>query len=316
MPATPSGAIDLGGTKIEARLFDAAMQTLELRRVPTPTGDFDNFLAALVGQIRWLEGRAGDPALPVALSVAGVVAPDTGLCTAANIPITGRPLGQALQAALGRALPLINDCMAFAYSEAHGGAGDDAGEGAVLGLVLGTGVGAGLVIGGRIPPRHAGLAVEIGHVGIPARALARHGLPLWRCGCGREGCFENYVSGTGLRRIAAWAGIEDADPARLAARIPRDPLAARVMAIWTDLAGEMLDTLQLLLDPQVIVLGGGLSNLPDLPAQLQGALAALRLGQARAPLIRVARHGDSSGARGAALMARAGLADSGLRAAR
>lgn len=301
-----SGAIDLGGTKIEARLFDAAMQTLDLRRVPTPSGDFASFMAALVGQVRWLEQRAGDPALPVALSIAGVIAPDTGICTAANIPVTGQPLGRALRDALGRDLPLLNDCMAFAYSEAHGGAG--AGAQSVLGLVLGTGVGAGLVIEGRLPPRHAGLAVEIGHTGIPARALARHGLPLWPCGCGRDGCYENYVSGTGLRRIATWAGLADPEPASVAAAARTQPEAARVMAIWADLVGEMLYALQLVLDPQVVVLGGGLSNIPGLPERLTGALLALRLGQARPPLIRVAQHGDSSGARGAALLARGGLA--------
>lgn len=302
-----SGAIDLGGTKIEARLFDGAMQTLDLRRVPTPSGDFASFLAALVGQVRWLEQRAGDPALPVALSIAGVIAPETGICTAANIPVTGQALGPAIADALGRALPMLNDCMAFAYSEAHGGAG--AGAESVLGLVLGTGVGAGLVIHGRLPPRHAGLAVEIGHTGIPARALARHGLPLWTCGCGREGCFENYVSGTGLRRLAAWAGLTECEPASVAARAAVEPEAAQVMAIWADLVGEMLYALQLVLDPDVVVLGGGLSNIPGLPARLTEALVALRLGQARPPLIRVAQHGDSSGARGAALMARAGLAE-------
>lgn len=302
-----SGAIDLGGTKIEARLFDASMQTLDLRRVPTPSGDFASFMAALVGQVRWLERRADDPALPVALSIAGVIAPDTGICTAANIPVTGQALGHALRDALGRDLPMLNDCMAFAYSEAHGGAG--CGARSLLGLVLGTGVGAGLVIDGRLPPRHAGLAVEIGHTGIPARALARHGLPLWSCGCGREGCYENYVSGTGLRRIAIWAGLDDPEPVSVAARARTQPEAARVMAIWADLVGEMLYTLQLTLDPQVVVLGGGLSNIPGLPERLTEALLALRLGQARPPLIRVAQHGDSSGARGAALMARAGLTE-------
>lgn len=306
-----SGAIDLGGTKIEARLFDGAMQTLDLRRVPTPSGDFDAFLAALIQQVRWLETRAGDPALPVALSIAGVIDPETGICTAANIPVTGRALGAALRARLGRALPLVNDCMAFAWSEAHGGAGD--GAASVLGLIIGTGIGAGLVLEGALPPRHAGLAVEIGHLGIPSRALARHGLPIWPCGCGRAGCYETCLAGPGLQRLAEWAGLGALQPDQIAARAETDPAAARVMAIWADLAGEMLDALQLMLDPQVIVLGGGLSNIPGLAQRLSQALAARRLGQARAPQILVARHGDSSGARGAALMARAGMEPRGDR---
>lgn len=290
-----SGAIDLGGTKIEARLFDAAMQTVATRRVATPQTDFDSFIAALVDQIRWLEVQAGDPALPTAISIAGVIDPETGIATAANIPVSGRNIGAALAAACGRTLPLFNDCMAFAWSEAHGGAGD--GAASVLGLALGTGVGAGLVLDGRLPPRHAGLAVEIGHLGVPARALERHGLPSWPCGCGRTGCFEVYVSGTGLRNLAAWAGHDNPDPAAIA----QDEA---VMRIWADLAGEMLYAAQITLDPAVIVLGGGLSNIPGLPARLTDALARHRLGQARLPAIRPAMHGDSSGARGAALLAK------------
>ncbi|WP_134679221.1 ROK family protein [Paracoccus ravus] len=301
-----SGAIDLGGTKIEARLFDADMATLQTHRVPTPREDFAQFLAALVGQIRWLEQAAADPALPIAISIAGLIDPQTGIATASNIPTSGRSLGRELGLALGRELPLINDCMAFAYSEAHGGAGE--GADSVYGLILGTGVGSGLVIRGDLPPRHAGLAVEIGHLGMPARALARHGLPIWLCGCGRDACNENYISGTGLRRIAEWAGLSDPDPVSVAARAESDPEAARVMSIWADLTGEMLYSAQLMLDPQVIVLGGGLSNIPGLPARLTSALERLRLGQVRLPDIRVAQHGDSSGARGAALMAKAGKA--------
>ncbi|WP_246184820.1 ROK family protein [Paracoccus aestuariivivens] len=301
-----SGAIDLGGTKIEARLFDEQMRTQETRRVPTPQDGFDNFLNALVNQIRWLEDASGDSSLPVAISIAGLIDPQTGIATASNIPVSGRNLGRELGAALGRDLPLLNDCMAFAFSEAHGGAGD--GADSVLGLILGTGVGAGLVINGAITPRYAGLAVEIGHLGMPARALARHGLPIWPCGCGRDGCNENYVSGTGLRRIAEWAGLSDTDPVNVAASAKIDADAARVMEIWADLTGEMLYSAQLMLDPEVIVLGGGLSNIPGLPRRLTLALEKLRLGQVRLPRIVVAKHGDSSGARGAALMAQVGKA--------
>lgn len=286
--AMQSGAIDLGGTKIEARLFDGAMNSVATRRLPTPQDDFDSFIAALDMQVRWLEDQANDPRLPVAISIAGVIDPVTGLATAANIPVTGRDIGAALRCVCGRTLPLFNDAMAFACSEAHGGAAD--GAASVLGLVLGTGVGAGLVLDGRLAPRHAGLAVEIGHLGIPAAALDRHGLQPWPCGCGRTGCFETCVSGTGLRRLAERAGTTTDD--------------AQVMAVWADLAGEMLYAAQLMLDPEVIVIGGGLSNIPDLPDRLTGALSRLRLGQARLPAIRRALHGDSSGARGAALLAR------------
>ncbi|MFV0410632.1 MAG: ROK family protein [Paracoccus sp. (in: a-proteobacteria)] len=305
MAGVSCGAIDLGGTKIEARLFDADMTTLDTSRVPTPREDFDVFIDALSGQIRWLEEQAGDSDLPVAISIAGMIDPETGIATAANIPASGHSIAQALAIALGRHLPLFNDCMAFAYSEAHGGAGE--GAASVLGIILGTGVGGGLVIRGDLPPRHAGLAVEIGHLGMPARALARHRLPVWRCGCGRDGCTEAYVSGTGLGRLAEWSGLPETGPAQIAAAAARgDAAAEKVMEIWADLAGEMLYAAQLMHDPEVIVLGGGLSNIADLPQRLTSALTRQRLGNARLPQIRRAVHGDSAGARGAALMARDG----------
>lgn len=303
-PGPFCGGIDLGGTKIEAQLFDGAMALQARNRVPTPTANFDQFIEALVGQVRWLQDRSGQDALPVAVSIAGVIDPQTELATAANIPVSGRDIGQALADRLGRRLPLINDCMSFAYSEAMGGAAQ--GARSVLGLILGTGVGAGLVTDGGLAHRHGGLAVEIGHLGVPARALSRHDLPLWDCGCGRLGCYESYVSGTGLARLARWAGLSRTDPAYLA--VAPDDGSRRVMRIWADLSGEMLYSAQLLLDPEVVVLGGGLSNIPDIAQILSRALTGLRLGNARPPRIVTAAHGDSGGARGAALIARAAQA--------
>lgn len=298
------GAIDLGGTKIEARLFDEQMVTRGTHRIPTPHDNFDEFIDALAGQVRWLERQADDPALPVAVSLAGIIDPRTGVATASNVPSSGHSVSRALTARTGRPLPLVNDCMAFAYSEAHGGAAD--GADTVLGIILGTGVGAGLVVNGELPPRHAGLAVEIGHLGMPVRALSRHNLPIWHCGCGRDACIENYVSGTGLQRLAEWSGLTNTDPACIARDAAHDATAARVMEIWADLAGEMLYAAQIMLDPEIIVLGGGLSNITGLSQRLDQALAQLRLGGSRPPQIRRAMHGDSAGARGAALMAKAG----------
>lgn len=297
------GAIDLGGTKIEARIFDDQMNTLETRRIPTPQDSFETFISDLASQIRWMEAQTNEPELPVAIAIAGVIDPQTGIATASNIPVSGRSTSEALTAELGRNLPLINDCMAFTYSEAHGGAAD--GVGSVLGIILGTGVGGGLVIDGNVPHRHAGLSVEIGHIGMSARALERHGLPLWQCGCGRAGCLEKYLSGTGMRRIAEWVGADNPDPQHIAAAADNDPKASKVMDIWSDLAGEMLYTAQLLFDPEVVVIGGGLSNIPDLPQRMSDALMRLRFGTSRPPSIRRAVHGDSAGARGAALMAKA-----------
>ncbi|GGL61703.1 ROK family protein [Wenxinia marina] len=293
------GGIDLGGTKIEARLFEGAgAETVEVRRIPTPLGSFEEMIGGIAEQVRWLT-EVGGEGLPIGLSVPGIVDPVTGIGFASNVPTTGRAIAPAVTEATGRILPVVNDCMAFAYSEAHGGAGDAFRS--VFGLVLGTGVGAGFCLEGRLPHRHAGLAVEVGHVGVSARALERHGLPLFRCGCGKLGCVENYVSGTGVANLAEWKMGRRLHAPELAAS--DDPAAREVMDIWADVAGDVLNAIQLMLDPDCIALGGGLSNLPGVAETLTESLSRQRLGQERVPLIVRAQHGDSSGARGAALLA-------------
>lgn len=292
------GGIDLGGTKIEARLFDGPeTKTLEKRRIATPKTSYADMLEAVVEQINWL--RSFDANLPVGIAVPGVIDPETGESFASNIPSSGHAIGRDLEQRVGTPIAVINDCMAFALSEATGGAAE--GAQVTMGLILGTGVGGGLCIDGKIPPRHAGLAVEVGHLGISNRALARHDLPLWPCGCGRMGCIENYISGTGLTNLAEW---------HLGRRLSGEdivkcdtPDTQKVMEIWADLAGDCLHAIQLVLDPDCIVLGGGLSNITGITEILTESLTRQRLGNARLPNIVTARHGDSSGARGAALVA-------------
>lgn len=295
---TPSGcgAIDLGGTKIEACLFDADARPLRARRTPTPE-EAGALLDALEREARWLAEEAGDPRLPLGIGLPGVVDPRTGAGLTANLP-GGGDIASALGRRLGRPVTAGNDALAFAVSEARGGAAE--GARAAVGLILGTGVGGGYVLDGRPVPRHAGLSAEIGHVGMPATALARHGLLPWPCGCGRMGCIEAHVAGPGLARLA---GLSDgqAVAGRLAAG---DPAAEHAVAAWADLAGEALRVLHLLLDPEVIVLGGGLSLLPNAAERLAAALERHRLGPARLPAIRLARFGDASGVRGMALLAR------------
>ena len=288
------GGLDLGGTKIEARLFEGpGARTVETRRVPTPLTSFEALLEAVLAQVAWLEEASGRPGLPVGVAVPGTLDPATGEGFASNVPLTGRSLRDALAGRTGRAVPVVNDCMAFTLSEARGGAGE--GARVVMGLILGTGVGGGVCIDGAFPPRHAGLAVEIGHVAASARALAAHGLPLFPCGCGRLGCAERYVSGTGLAAIAE---------ARMGRRVPASEIRDEgVLGAWADVAGDMLAAIQLTLDPDVIVLGGGVSNMEGIEGRLTAALAGASLPSARPPRILRALHGDSSGARGAALMA-------------
>ncbi|WP_068118845.1 ROK family protein [Tropicimonas marinistellae] len=301
-PVPLCGAIDLGGTKIEARLFGPGMETLELRRRPTPISDFDSFVAGLSEQISWLMDSAGNPGLPVGIGIPGLIDKATGECFASNVPVSGRRLGAALAEVFGRDFPIANDCMALALSETNGGAGD--GFEQVIGLVLGTGVGAGLCFNGRIPERLSGLVLEIGHVGMPARVLEKYGLPLWPCGCGNTGCMERYMAGSGFERLSEFLIGTRLDGRETVSRATTgDADAQLIYDAWIDLAAECLLTLQLTLDADCIVLGGGASQIPGLLERLDTALASRQLGTLKPPALRIAQHGDSSGARGMGLMA-------------
>ena len=296
--------VDIGGTKIEARLFSNDLTTLNARRVATPTQDLDRFLDALADQIDWLQGQSGiDAMLPIGLAQPGLIDPRTGLAFTSNIPVSGRNVAAALAGRIGRVLPAINDCQAFTLSETRNGAAD--GFASVVGLIKGTGIGAGLVVSGGATPRLNGSALEVGHIGVPARQLQSRGLPLWRCGCGKFGCFEQYASGSGLAAIAQHRlGRLVTAETLVAEALGGDGDCAAVLDEWTELVGELLYTIQISHDPDCIVIGGGVSRMPDITIRLGDALRRLKLGEMDPPEIRVARHGDSSGARGAALMAR------------
>ena len=291
------GGIDLGGTKIEARLFDGPdCATVKARRIATPRDSYANLLDALLEQIDWLTELAGAPNMPIGIAFPGIVTPDTGMVFASNICASGQTLAGDLGAKLRRTFVTINDCMAFALSESTGGAASDAHV--VMGLVLGTGVGGGICRGGALDARLGGLAVEIGHVPLSADALTRHDLPRLPCGCGRRGCTETYVSGTGIANIAEL---------KTGQRLQAPELVGThedILDIWADIAGECLMTIHLMLAPDCIVLGGGLSNLPNVSERLNLAMKHHAFGDMVLPQLVQAQHGDSSGARGAALLAR------------
>ena len=297
-----AGGIDIGGTKIEAQLFAEGWQLAEARRVPSP-GDYDALLKAVAELVGWLDAAAGGP-LPVGVAAAGLVRPETGLALTANLPATGRPLMADLARAAGRPLSLINDCRAFTLSEALRGAGR--GARAVVGLILGTGCGGGIAVGGRLLEGPAGLGGEFGHLPAPAHLVAEHGLPLARCGCGRQGCIETLISGPGMRRLARHLLGRALPPEEIAAG--REGAAAPVWRLWCALVAELLRAIQLMVDPEVIVLGGGLSRIEGVAGALAEALGAARFEGFPLPAIRLAEGGDASGARGAAMAA---LAEAG-----
>ena len=302
--------VDLGGTKIEALALADDGREVVRRRVPTPRA-YDATLdavAALVGDV----ARDADAAAatPVGVGIPGAVVPATGLVKNANSTwLNGRPLERDLAGRLGRRVRLTNDANCFALSEAGDGAG--AGAPTVFGVILGTGVGGGVVVNGACLTGANSLAGEWGHNPLPwARGDELPGPP---CYCGRTGCVEQFLSGPAFARDHAMhatpgAGEEPTTYAIVEAAARGDQDARASLTRYHDRLARALAVVVNLLDPDVIVLGGGMSNVPGVAEAAQAQLGAYLFsatGVANAstpPATRIvrARHGDSSGVRGAA----------------
>lgn len=303
MTAVPIAAgLDLGGTKIEAQVFAADWSLTARNRWPTPK-DYPALVTAMAEAIRWCEAHG--PTLPIGISAAGLIHPQTGLALTSNLPATGEPFPADIARAAGRppeaVLAWINDCRALTLSEAALGAAKGADP--AVGLILGTGVAGGVVTSGRLLPSPARTGGEFGHFPLAAAPILRHGLPILTCGCGRQGCAETYLSAPGLSRIAAHLTGRTHAPETIVTGRATTPAFQMAWEIWLDLATEFLVTLCFTLDPQVIVIGGGLSRAPGLADDLAERLAQATLKGFPIPAIRLAEGGDASGARGAALHA-------------
>ena len=294
-----AAGIDLGGTKIEAQIFDSGWNRVDSQRIPTPQ-TYDDLVAAMAQQIAWIESRTC-PGLPVGVAAAGLINPVTGLALTANLPASGRPFPADIAAAAGRPITYVNDCRAQALSESQFGAAR--GFRTALALNLGTGLAGGIVIDGKLLPGPTGLGGEFGHFALPAHVVAAHALPIVRCGCGRMGCSETLIAGPGLTRLYAQRTGRSAAPEDIVANRATDPNAQAVWHIWCELAAELIHTLCLTVDPECIVLAGGLSRAPGLVSDLTAALQRAQLPGYGTPVLRLAEGGDTTGARGAALAA-------------
>ena len=292
--------IDMGGTKLSALVLDrAGRECLRLRR-PTPAG-YGETVAALAALVAELEESVGRRGLPVGLGLPGVVDPLAGTVRAVNLPwLLGRPFGADLAVALGRPVPMANDANCFALSEAVDGAG--AGAAVVFGAVLGTGVGGGIVVHGRGLTGAHGIAGEWGHTPLPWREAGDG--PELPCPCGRKGCIETILSGAGLVNIRNNLG-GSAGSAEEIGRMARDAdqkAQAALMLYFRALARALACVVNFL-DPDIIVLGGGLSGLSDILDKVPLLWRGLALvSEPRTRLVR-AVHGADSGVRGAAWLA-------------
>jgi fructokinase len=285
--------VDFGGTKIEAAALDPEGRFLARVRSPSP-GDYPASLEAVRDLVAEAERQAGAKAAGIGVSGPGSPSPKSGLMRDANSThLNGRPFPQDLQRAIGRPVRYANDANCLALSEATDGAGAEAQV--VFAAILGTGVGAGLTVDRKILTGRNGFAGEWGHMPLPWPTAAEHPGPL--CWCGRRGCMELFVSGPGLSRdhgggLSAEAVVE-------AARAG-EAYASATFEAYVDRLGRGLAVVCDIVDPDVIVLGGGLSNVDELYARLPAAIAPHVFSDVfETPVVR-ARHGDSSGVRGAA----------------
>jgi fructokinase len=286
--------IDLGGTKIEAAALAADGSLRLRRRVPTPHG-YDASLAAIAGLVGGIETELGGRG-SVGVGIPGVISPATGLVKNANsIGLNGHPFDRDLAQALGRAVRVENDANCFALSEAADGAG--AGQHGLFGVILGTGCGGGIVIGGQVLQGRHHIAGEWGHTPLPWPTAAES--PGLMCWCGHRNCLETWISGTGLARDCD--GPEARDASAIPARAAAGDLAARAaLARHADRLARGLAVVINLIDPDIIVLGGGLSNMDHLYTELPRLLPDYVFSDfVHTPVVRNV-HGDSSGVRGAA----------------
>jgi fructokinase len=289
--------IDLGGTKIEGIALDPEGVELQRLRIPTPRGDYQGTVDAVCGVVRTLEKTTGATAT-VGVGIPGTVVKATGLVKNANsIWLNGQPFERDLSAALSREVRCANDANCFAVSEATDGAA--AGKAVVFGVIVGTGCGGGLALNGRVHAGPNGIAGEWGHTPLPWATAEE--LPGPACYCGHRGCLEMWISGTGFERdFAQHAGRELRGKDIVAAAAAGESDAMAALERLEDRLARGLATVVNVLDPDIIVLGGGLSNVESIYPRVMELLRDYPFGgHVETPIVRAA-HGDSSGVRGAA----------------
>jgi fructokinase len=290
--------IDLGGTKIEGIALGGDGAPRVRRRIAAPRGDYAQTLDAVVGLVRDIERDAGQQG-SVGVGIPGIISPATGLVKNANSTwLIGRPLGTDLPRLLARPVRFANDANCFALSEAVDGAA--AGAAVVFGVIVGTGCGGGVVVDGRVLTGANAIAGEWGHNPLPV--MTDEERAIGACYCGRHGCVEQFLSGPGLARDYASLGGAALDARAIASRAASgdDPRAVRALERYEDRMARALGTVINIVDPDVIVLGGGLSNIARLYANVPRVWGpSIFSDRVDTRLVR-AQHCDSSGVRGAA----------------
>jgi len=288
--------VDWGGTKLEVIALADEGQTLLRERISTPQDDYDACVKAVQDLVLQAETRTGKSGT-VGIGIPGTISPATGLVKNANsVWLNGKPLLTDMQEALGRDVRIQNDANFFAVSEAVDGSG--MGEQVVAGVILGTGCGCGLAIDGKTVVGRGGIAGEFGHT--PLAPMSEKEIPGNACWCGKRGCLETYISGTGFQRSYETLIGE---PTTLTAQEILDLESDESFKTYQEYCIQLargLSQLVNIIDPDVIVLGGGMSNVLQLYDDVPELMTSYVFTDHFDTPIRQAKHGDSSGVRGAA----------------
>lgn len=294
--------IDLGGTKTEVVLMDSSHREHFRQRLPTPAGDYEGTLAGIAHLVQVAEEQVGVVGLSVGVGIPGAISGRTGLVKNGNSTwLNGRPLQEDLGERLQRPVILTNDANCLALSEATDGAGQ--GYGVVWAIILGTGCGSGISVNGQILTGPNGVAGEWGHNPLPwasAEELAQR-----PCFCGRAGCNETFLSGTGLALTHRLLGGGSRSAREIvAAAAQGDARATSSLERYLSQLARGMASVVNVLDPDVIVLGGGMSNVTAIYERVPALMGELVFGREFDTPIVPAVHGDSSGVRGAAWLGR------------
>ena len=289
--------VDFGGTKIEAAALDEKGEYVARVRKPNP-GDYADAIQIVRDVVAEAEKQAGVGSLKVGLGMPGSISPKTGLVRNGNtIWLNGKPFDSDLREALGRDVRVTNDANCFALSEATDGAG--AGSAVVFGVIIGTGCGGGVVDGGKIINGVNGVAGEWGHMPLPWPSPEENGAH--RCWCGRMDCSETWLSGPAFAADYQRNGGSKLEPAAIMDRARSgDAEAMAAFDRYIDRFGRALAVIGDVLDPDVIVLGGGMSNTDELYDRVPPILGRYIFSDVLNTKLVKAVHGDSSGVRGAA----------------
>ena len=289
--------VDLGGTKIEFVALERDGSELHRRRIATPRFDYAGTVRAVAGAVEGIEKELGRSAT-VGVGIPGTISTKTGLVKNANSTwLNGTPFDKDLSKALAREVRCANDANCLAVSEATDGAG--AGKHVVFAVILGTGCGGGIALDGRVHSGSNGVAGEWGHNTLPW--MRAEEFPGPACYCGRNGCIETWISGTGLEAdYERTTKVSLKGPEIMARSAKGDPAALAALDRFEDRLARGLAQVINLLDPDVIVLGGGASQISRLYQNVPARLKEYVFGREADTPILLARHGDASGVRGAA----------------